>query len=75
MNEVRTSINKVFFEALESIEIAVNTETFEKIRRRVLRTGNDEIRRLESLMRDYHIAYAQGFEVIFDPQTGSGQGG
>ena len=60
-NVVEKSIRRLMVGALESIEntYGKNTEQFEKVRRTILRIGNDQIRDAKDIL---HIRYIYQFK-------------
>ncbi len=70
LGEFKTSLDRVFYAALDAIELVVPSETFEKVRRRILREGNREFRRVASLLQtDFQVGYAHRVEIVFDPPS------
>lgn len=75
LEEIKTSLDRVFYTALDSIELVItDRDTYEKVRRRILREGNREFRRVADVLRqEYQVGYARRVEIVFDQEDVEGQ--
>lgn len=64
-NVIRKEVTKLFESNLDYTQVACPPETFKALRSKILRSGNDCIRSINSKLIDYDIKYvAKGEEVI-----------
>lgn len=63
------SITKVFKDCLALIELSMNDkEQYQKIRKQILRSGNDEIRKFKEELEKYDVKYNPSYneQIEFD---------
>jgi hypothetical protein len=66
---VSNSIKKTFKDSLSLIEMSgIDPKQFAKIRKMILRTGNDEIRKMSEELDKYEVKFTPRYdeEVVFD---------
>lgn len=64
---VSKGIKKVFKDALSLMEMAnIEPKQFEKIRKMILRSGNDEIRKMSEELEKYEVKYTPRYDEQID---------
>lgn len=60
-------ITKVFKDALAAAELSVHDkEQFKRIRKQILRSGNDEIRKFHEELAKYEVTYHPSYDEYID---------
>ncbi len=61
------SITKVFKDCLALIELSgLDKEQFKKVRKQILRSGNDEIRKFQEELAKYEVKYTPTYNERID---------
>lgn len=61
------SITKVFKDCLALIELSgIDKEQFKRIRKQILRSGNDEIRKFQEELAKYEVKYTPSYDEQID---------
>jgi hypothetical protein len=61
------SITKVFKDCLALLELSgIDKEQFRKIRKQILRSGNDEIRKFHEELAKYEVKYTPSYDEHID---------
>lgn len=64
---ISKSIKKVFKDALSLVEMSnIDPKQFSRIRKMILRSGNDEIRKLSEELEKYEVAYTPRYDETVD---------
>lgn len=67
---VSKSIKKVFKDSLSLMEMAnIEPKQFAKIRKMILRSGNDEIRKITEELDKYEVKYTPRYDEQIDFET------
>lgn len=60
-------ITKVFKDALALVELSgINKEQYQRIRKQILRSGNDEIRKFKEELEKYDVTYSPSYNETID---------
>lgn len=66
-NAIDKSIKKVFKDALSYIELSdISKPQYHKVRKLVLRSGNDEIRKITEELDKYEVKYTPRYDEQID---------
>ena len=66
-NAIDKSIKKVFKDALSYIELSdISKPQYQKVRKMVLRSGNDEIRKITEELDKYDVKYTPRYDEQID---------
>lgn len=64
---ISKSIKKVFKDALSLVEMSnIDPKQFSRIRKMILRSGNDEIRKLSEELEKYEVTYTPRYDEQVD---------
>jgi len=65
-------IMKVVKDILDYLEIVMPKEQFELVRKRILRSGNNEIRAFEEILKRYKVEYKPQINevIVFNKEDG-----
>jgi len=67
---ISKSIKKVFKDSLSLMEMAdIEPKQFAKIRKMILRSGNDEIRKMSEELDKYEVRYTPSYDEQIDFET------
>lgn len=67
---IAKSIKKVFKDSLSLMEMAdIESKQFAKIRKMILRSGNDEIRKMSEELAKYEVSYTPSYDEQIDFDT------
>lgn len=67
LNLGERSITKVFKDCLALIELSgIDKEQFRKVRKQILRSGNDEIRKFQEELEKYEVKYTPSYNERID---------
>ncbi|HLI46448.1 MAG TPA: hypothetical protein VKU94_04575 [Geobacterales bacterium] len=67
---ISKSIKKVFKDSLSLMEMAnIEPRQFVKIRKMILRSGNDEIRKMSEELEKYEVKYTPRYDEQIDFET------
>lgn len=69
---VAKSITKVFKDALSFLELAgIDDKQYQRIRRQILRSGNDEIRKISEELEKFDVKYHPSYNerIDFNPDN------